>query len=42
MELSEVFVQAAKCLFMKYGTGGDYIEHDTLCILSLNIIIEKV
>ncbi len=27
---------------MKYGTGGDYIEHDTLCILSLNIIIEKV
>jgi hypothetical protein len=34
--------QAAKCLFRKYGSGGDFIDHDALCILSLNIINEKV
>jgi hypothetical protein len=34
--------QAAKCVFLKYGTGGDVINHDALCILSLNIINEKV
>jgi hypothetical protein len=29
-------------VFLKYGTGGDVINHDALCILSLNIINEKV
>jgi innexin len=40
--MSDIFPKAAKCVFLKYGTGGDVINHDALCILSLNIINEKV
>jgi hypothetical protein len=40
--MHDVFPKVATCLFRKYSPGGDIINHNALCILSLNIINEKV
>ena len=40
--LNRVFPKIAKCTFHKYGPGGTIEKFDGLCILSLNIINEKI
>ncbi|XP_034195874.1 optic ganglion reduced [Osmia lignaria lignaria] len=36
-----VFPRVTKCLFYKYGASGTIQQHDSLCILPLNIVNEK-
>lgn len=40
--MCEAFPRIASCTFWQYGTGGMPTSHQALCILSLNIIIDKV
>lgn len=37
-----VFPRVTKCTFRKFGSSGDIQKHDALCILSLNIVNEKI
>lgn len=37
-----VFPRMTKCTFHRYGPSGDVQRHDAFCILSLNIINEKI
>ncbi|CAH0558702.1 unnamed protein product [Brassicogethes aeneus] len=37
-----VFPKVTKCSFRKYGPSGSIQEHDTMCIMALNIINEKI
>ncbi|KAF8773083.1 Innexin inx2 like protein [Argiope bruennichi] len=37
-----VFPRVTKCLFYVYGTGGSVEKKDTMCILPINIINEKI
>ncbi|XP_024887337.1 innexin inx1 [Temnothorax curvispinosus] len=36
-----VFPRVTKCIFHKYGASGTIQQHDSLCILPLNIVNEK-
>lgn len=38
----EIFPRLTKCTFHKYGPGGSPQKHDTLCLLALNILNEKI
>lgn len=38
----EIFPRLTKCTFHKYGPGGSLQNHDTLCLLALNILNEKI
>ncbi|XP_050707945.1 innexin inx2-like [Eriocheir sinensis] len=38
----EIFPKVAKCVFHKFGPTGTVMRHDALCVLSLNILNEKV
>lgn len=38
----EIFPRLTKCTFRKYGPGGSQQSHDTLCVLALNILNEKI
>jgi len=40
--LNMVFPKVAKCTFNKFGVSGSVQSHDALCVLSLNIINEKI
>ncbi|KAH8396081.1 hypothetical protein KR222_002755, partial [Zaprionus bogoriensis] len=40
--LDVVFPKVTKCTFYKYGAGGSLQEHDTLCVMALNIMNEKI
>ena len=40
--LSEVFPKVAKCTFRKYGYSGQIDTLDTMCILPINVVNEKV
>merc|ERR1712241_387248 len=40
--MSIVFPKVTKCTFHKYGPSGTITRHDSLCILALNIINEKI
>ena len=40
--MCEVFPRVASCTYWKYGTGGRAVGLQALCILSLNIVIDKV
>lgn len=40
--LESVFPKMTKCTFHKYGPSGSIQNHDTLCVMALNIINEKV
>merc|ERR1711997_565654 len=40
--MARVFPKMSKCTFHMYGASGTIQNHDGLCILSLNIIIEKI
>lgn len=37
-----IFPRMTKCTFHRYGSSGDVQRHDSLCILPLNIINEKI
>lgn len=36
-----VFPRVTKCIFHKYGASGSIQQHDSLCVLPLNIVNEK-
>ncbi|XP_015789286.1 innexin inx2 [Tetranychus urticae] len=38
----KIFPRVTKCTFHRYGSSGDVQKHDSLCILPLNIINEKI
>lgn len=38
----EIFPRLTKCTFHKYGPSGSIQKHDTLCVLALNILNEKI
>lgn len=40
--MSRVFPRMTKCIFYKYGGSGTIQRIDSLCVLSMNIINEKV
>ncbi|XP_068158697.1 innexin inx7 [Drosophila tropicalis] len=40
--LDIVFPKVTKCTFYKYGAAGSLQEHDTLCVMALNIMNEKI
>ena len=40
--MARVFPKMTKCTFHKYGASGTIEKHDSLCILPLNIINEKI
>lgn len=40
--LDVVFPKVTKCHFHKYGPSGSLQMHDTLCVMALNIINEKI
>ena len=37
-----MFPKLTKCLFRKYGPSGTIQTHDALCVMSLNIVNEKI
>ena len=39
---AQIFPRVTKCKFWKYGPSGTVQKHDALCVLSLNIINEKI
>lgn len=40
--MTMIFPKMTKCRFHRYGTSGDIQKHDSICLLPLNIINEKV
>jgi len=38
----KVFPRVTKCSFNKFGPSGDVQRHDAMCILSINVLNEKV
>ncbi|EDV92023.1 innexin inx7 [Drosophila grimshawi] len=40
--LDVVFPKVTKCTFYKYGAAGSLQNHDTLCVMALNIMNEKI
>jgi len=40
--MCEAFPRVASCTFYKYGSGGEVVGYQALCILALNIVIDKV
>lgn len=38
----KVFPRVTKCTFRRFGPSGDIQRHDSLCVLPLNIINEKI
>lgn len=38
----KVFPRLTKCTFHMYGSSGDVMKHDAMCILPINIINEKI
>jgi len=40
--MAKVFPKVSKCTFNKYGPSGTIVGYDGLCILSINIINEKI
>ncbi|EDV53296.1 innexin inx3 [Drosophila erecta] len=38
----EIFPRLTKCTFHKFGPSGSIQKHDTLCVLALNILNEKI
>jgi hypothetical protein len=37
-----IFPRMTKCTFYKYGLSGEVERHDSICILPLNIVNEKI
>lgn len=40
--LDVIFPKITKCHFHKYGPSGSLQVHDTLCVMALNVINEKI
>uniref|UniRef100_T1ICS8 Innexin n=1 Tax=Rhodnius prolixus TaxID=13249 RepID=T1ICS8_RHOPR len=40
--LDMVFPKVTKCTFRKFGSSGSVQVHDTICVMALNIINEKI
>ncbi|KAH9378116.1 hypothetical protein HPB48_011584 [Haemaphysalis longicornis] len=40
--MTKVFPKMTKCRFHRFGTSGDVQKHDSICLLPLNIINEKI
>lgn len=40
--MNKIFPKLTKCKFMRYGPSGNYEIHDTMCVLPLNILNEKL
>jgi len=40
--MCEAFPRVASCTFRKFGSGGRVSRYSALCILSLNIVIDKI
>ncbi|KAI8034771.1 innexin inx7 [Drosophila gunungcola] len=40
--LDMVFPKVTKCIFHTYGSSGSLQTHDTLCVMALNIMNEKI
>ncbi|KAL1431951.1 hypothetical protein MTO96_013705 [Rhipicephalus appendiculatus] len=40
--MTRVFPKMTKCRFHRFGTSGDVQKHDSICLLPLNIINEKI
>ncbi|XP_064457640.1 innexin inx2-like [Ornithodoros turicata] len=40
--MTKIFPKMTKCRFHRFGTSGDVQKHDSICLLPLNIINEKV
>ncbi|XP_040564733.1 innexin inx2 [Lepeophtheirus salmonis] len=40
--MSVVFPRVTKCTFFKYGPSGSMQRHDSLCVLPINIVNEKI
>lgn len=40
--MSRVFPKVSKCTFQKYGPSGSIVKIDGLCLLTLNIVNEKI
>ncbi|KAK8777979.1 hypothetical protein V5799_020680 [Amblyomma americanum] len=38
----KIFPKMTKCRFHRFGTSGDVQKHDSICLLPLNIINEKI
>lgn len=38
----KVFPRMSKCTFYRYGSSGDVQKHDALCLISINILNEKI
>lgn len=38
----EIFPRITKCTFHKYGASGSIQKHDSICVLALNILNEKI
>ena len=40
--MSRIFPKMTKCIFHKYGGSGTIQRFDALCVLSMNIVNEKI
>lgn len=40
--MTKIFPKMTKCRFHRFGTSGDVQKHDSICLLPLNIINEKI
>merc|ERR1719430_1533 len=38
----KVFPRITKCTFHRYGPSGSIERHDALCVLSINVLNEKI
>ena len=40
--MCEAFPRIASCTFHKYGSGGKIASYQAICVLALNIVIDKI
>ncbi|KAG0726928.1 Innexin inx2 [Chionoecetes opilio] len=40
--MTRIFPRVTKCTFRKFGSSGTIETHDTMCVLAVNIINEKI
>ncbi|KAL1117675.1 hypothetical protein AAG570_003990 [Ranatra chinensis] len=40
--LDQIFPKVTKCTFFKFGSSGTLQHHDALCVMSLNVVYEKI
>ena len=40
--LGQVFPRLTKCTFYRFGAGGSLERFDALCVLSINVVNDKI